>query len=118
MSVYTCSAHGDYEDTCRVCELEEWKAAVDDACVTSWVPMTTPRETLRALLLWESQIALDPAVSEEAAKLHCRILELEHELRALIDAFEPVCFGQRRDEVMSAAQAVAMERAEKTLKND
>lgn len=97
-------------------EVAQWKAAVDDACVIAWVPMTTPRETIRALLLDASNLALDPAVSEEAAGLHARIGELERELKALVDAFEPVCFGQKRYEVMTMAQNVAMEMAEKTLR--
>jgi hypothetical protein len=69
-------------DTLRA-QLEEaraWREAVDDACAISWVEMTTPRETLKALLARESQIALDPAVSEEAAQLHARIASLESQL--------------------------------------
>jgi hypothetical protein len=62
-------------------ELRTWRDAVVDACVVNWVPeVGTPRDIVRALLANESRIALDPAVSEEAAKLHARIGVLESQL--------------------------------------
>jgi hypothetical protein len=56
-------------ELCNTCA-QELAARVLDACVTSWISTDgkTPVELLRALQMWEQQIALDPAVSE-AAKL-------------------------------------------------
>jgi hypothetical protein len=48
-----------------------WKEAVIDACVVnhlSW-DENDPRKTLANLLSWECKVALDPAVSKEAADL-------------------------------------------------
>lgn len=57
-------------ELCNMCA-QELSARVLDACVTSWVPTggKTPKELLHALMMWEQQIALDPAVSEAARKL-------------------------------------------------
>lgn len=46
-----------------------WRDAIEEACVVSWVPITTPKETIQALLFFEQEIALDPQVSEAAANL-------------------------------------------------
>jgi len=48
-----------------------FEQAVLDACVTSWIATEgkSPKEILRALMLWEQQVALDPAVSEAAKAL-------------------------------------------------
>lgn len=56
-------------ELCNTCA-QELAARVLDACVTSWISTDgkTSVELLRALQMWEQQIALDPAVSE-AAKL-------------------------------------------------
>lgn len=62
-----------------------WRDAIEDACLVSWVPITTPRDTIRALIFFEQELALNPTVSEAAAKLHNRIKDLEDE-RNKIDA--------------------------------
>ena len=50
--------------------LEHWQRAVDDACTVSWVPVTDDaRETVKALIARECQIALDPLVSSDAQAL-------------------------------------------------
>src|SRR5262245_11187658 len=58
-----------------------WKDAIIDACVVDWIftkdHETDPRKAVNDLLCWQQRIALDPAVSEDAAKLHARIAELE-----------------------------------------
>lgn len=59
----------------------EWKDAIIDACVVDWILTaeheSDPRKAINDLLGWQYKLALDPAVSEEAAKLHARIAELE-----------------------------------------
>lgn len=49
----------------------KWREAVLDACVVSWVDWdeNDPRKTINSLLAWHQMVALDPAVSVEAAKL-------------------------------------------------
>lgn len=50
--------------------LQHWQRAVDDACTVSWVPVTDDaRETVKALIARECQIALDPLVSSDAQAL-------------------------------------------------
>lgn len=50
--------------------LQHWQRAVDDACTVSWVPVTDDaRETVKALIARECQIALDPLVSSDAQSL-------------------------------------------------
>lgn len=50
--------------------LQHWQRAVDDACTVSWVPVTDDaRETVKALISRECQIALDPLVSSDAQAL-------------------------------------------------
>ena len=50
--------------------LECWQRAVDDACTVSWVTVTDDaRETVKALIARECQIALDPLVSSDAQAL-------------------------------------------------
>ncbi len=66
-------------------EMAQWKVAVEDACVINWVPMTTPRETMAALHDAINRVALDPAVSEEAAKLVARAEEAEKARDRLFD---------------------------------
>ena len=59
----------------------EWKDAVIDACVVDWIftkeHETNPRKAINDLLCWQQTLALDPTISEAAAKLHNRIAELE-----------------------------------------
>ena len=49
----------------------EWKEAVIDQCVIHCIDWddSDPKATLTKLLEWSNQIALDPAVSEEARAL-------------------------------------------------
>jgi hypothetical protein len=56
-------------------EALEWKRAVEDAAVTDWTynASHTPREAVAALLAWQCKLALDPRVSEEAARLHAQL---------------------------------------------
>lgn len=58
-----------------------WKDAIIDAAVVDWVYCkeheTDPRKAVNDLLAWQAQIALDPAVSKEAANLHQRIAAAE-----------------------------------------
>jgi len=50
--------------------LQHWQRAVDDACTVNWVPVTDDaRETVKALIARECQIALDPLVSSDAQAL-------------------------------------------------
>jgi len=50
--------------------LQHWQRAVDDACTVSWVAVTDDaRETVKALIARECQIALDPLVSSDAQAL-------------------------------------------------
>lgn len=50
--------------------LRQWQRAVDDACTVNWVPVTDDaRETVKALIARECQIALDPLVSSDAQAL-------------------------------------------------
>lgn len=51
--------------------LAEWKEAVIEACIVSCIGFdeSDPHGTLRNLLHWETQIALDPAVSSQARAL-------------------------------------------------
>jgi hypothetical protein len=50
--------------------LQHWQRAVDDACTVSWVIVTDDaRETVKALIARECQIALDPLVSSDAQAL-------------------------------------------------
>jgi len=64
----------------------EWKDAIIDACVVDWIfakaHETDPRKAVNDLLCWQQRIALDPAVSKDAADLHARINELEAALKA------------------------------------
>lgn len=66
--------------------------ALDDALVSAHLgtleSFPNPKAALKALEAWNDQLALDPAVSPEAAKLHERIAELEAERSALRTALE------------------------------
>ena len=61
--------------------VEQWKEAVIDACVVSWVLKkeheNNPHMAVADLCSWCHSIALDPKVSSEAKALHGRIAELE-----------------------------------------
>ncbi|MFZ3012151.1 MAG: hypothetical protein WA045_00465 [Nitrospira sp.] len=50
---------------------EDWRRAVEDQCVVSWLPFDAkdPRGTLLRVIEWNIRIALDPAVSSDAAAL-------------------------------------------------
>jgi hypothetical protein len=54
-----------YEDA------QAWKDAVIEACIASCIDWdeNDPMKTLHNLICWEVKIALDPAVSNEAAAL-------------------------------------------------
>ena len=56
--------------------LREWKQAVIDAGVVNWTLSTEwendPRRAIQDLIVMAGEIALDPTVSEEAAKLHAK----------------------------------------------
>lgn len=60
-----------------------WKDAIIDACIVDFILTAEhendPRRAVNDLLWWQQKIALNPAVSEEAAKLHARIAELERQ---------------------------------------
>lgn len=77
----------DPDEPCVRCERDAWKTAVLDAAVVNWTYTkeheTNPRKAVNDLLAWESQVALDPAVSEPAAALHAYIKELEAALREI-----------------------------------
>lgn len=66
--------------------------ALDDALVSAHLgtleSFPNPKAALKALEAWNDQLALDPAVSPEAAKLHERIAALEAERSALRTALE------------------------------
>lgn len=55
-------------------QLVALRQAVDDACMTSYLAPNwdKPRTTLHNLIDWNVKIALDPAVSREAAELAAR----------------------------------------------
>ena len=65
---------------------DQWKNAVIDAAVCRWVYTaeheTDPRKAINDVLAWESRVALDPAVSEPAAKLDREITTLRARLEA------------------------------------
>jgi hypothetical protein len=67
-------------DGARIAELE---SAIDDALVSAHIGtlerFPNPRAAIHALEAWNATVALDPAVSQDAAKLHERIAELERE---------------------------------------
>lgn len=90
-------------ELCNMCA-QELSARVLDACVTSWVPTQgkTPKELLHALMMWEQQIALDPAVSEVAAEWKRRA-DLGDAAMALRDQ-EVALSGRLRDEKERAQQ--------------
>lgn len=70
----------DKQFRAALAEREEWKREVEDACIVSWSPITTPRETIQKLISWNIEMALDPKISEKPAKWVARIEELELEL--------------------------------------
>ena len=86
-------------------ERNAWKDAVLDAAVCNWTYTKemedNPQLAMRRLLDWTTQVALDPAVSEPAAKLHARIAELEDEKRAL---------EADKDVLMEQGEAIARQR--------
>ena len=55
----------------RDAEREAWKKELDDLAVCDWTynPDHTPREAIQAMILWNTQVALDPRVSAEASAL-------------------------------------------------
>ena len=65
--------------------LAKWYTALDDALVVGWCwnkdHDTDPRKALNALVCANTRIALDPSVSEEAAKLRDTYLAERDELR-------------------------------------
>lgn len=68
----TCIAGAALDSSAPLAESKnEWKEAVIEACVVNCIGWdeTNPVKTLTNLISWEVQIALDPAVSGEAAKL-------------------------------------------------
>lgn len=73
-------------------ERDEWKNAIIDATVCNWTYQekheNDPRAAVNALLAWESQVALDPAVSEEAAKLYAERDALKEGVIALEDRID------------------------------
>ena len=50
-------------------ELEEWKFAVEEACIVDFVDITTPEETIFNLIQWNVKMALDPSISKDANEL-------------------------------------------------
>lgn len=63
---------------------QSWKEAVIDAAVVNWTlsseNATNPRQAIADLLAQVEREALDPAISQPAAKLHMRIQQLEDQL--------------------------------------
>lgn len=62
----------------RVAELQKWKDAVEDALVIDGIfnaSHSDPRKAVADLLTWESDVALDPAVSSAAVKLQEAVAE-------------------------------------------
>lgn len=60
------------ESTPQSTPQSDWKAVVIDEMVTAHLPVTDdtdPRQALHKLIRWHVSVALDPAVSEDAAKL-------------------------------------------------
>ena len=49
----------------------EWEETIIDACVVCHLPWATktPKQALEDLIAWNCEVALDPAVSEEAQRL-------------------------------------------------
>lgn len=64
-------------------EQDGWRTAVIDALVVSHIYRAEhdndPRKAINDLLCWESKIALDPAVSKDAASLEAQIRADERE---------------------------------------
>ncbi len=62
-------------------ERDEWRDAVIDAAVVNWTYQkaheTDPRAAIHALLCQAQREALDPVISEEAAKLHAQLTASE-----------------------------------------
>jgi len=60
--------------------LRGFEDAIIDAAVVDWIYTeeyrTNPRKAVNDLLVWQQKLALDPAVSEEAAALHAEIEQL------------------------------------------
>jgi hypothetical protein len=71
MSTEKSPDHADPSHTC------EWKDAIIDATIVDWIftkeHETNPRKAVNDLLAWQVKLALDPAVSKEAAELHAEI---------------------------------------------
>jgi hypothetical protein len=68
-------------------ELYEWKHAILDAVIVNWTftkeHEMNPRKAVHDALAWESQVALDPAVSEPAAQLVRRAEKAEERCERL-----------------------------------
>jgi len=89
----------------RIAELRAWKDAVDHELVlieSTADSFATPAEALTALLNWHSAVALDPAVSPDAAALHARIARLE----AVDAAARSVCWFDWSDNDSDAVAAI------------
>jgi hypothetical protein len=89
-------------------EIDEWKDAIIDACVVDWIftteHKTNPRKAVNDLLCWQQRIALDPAVSKDAAEWQARIEKAESQLVALRLALAGI-----REELEGLAEAMRLE---------
>lgn len=76
-------------DAAKDAEIErlcEWKNAIEDAAVVDWVfTGDNPRNVVNALLANQARIAIDPLVSEDAAKMHGEIAKLREANRELVE---------------------------------
>lgn len=86
------------QDAVRIAELEKWKDAIVDAGVVNWTlseeNANDPRRAVGDLLTLQTQIALDPKVSQPADELHSRIAALEGENKGLDDALADANFRE------------------------
>lgn len=81
----TTLPHGTKLYPAPVAPADEWKAAIDHELVMIGATVDTfdsPREAITELLDWHVQVALDPAVSSEAADLE------DGQLEAIVVAYQ------------------------------
>lgn len=95
----------------RLAAAEGFRTAVIDALVVDGIYTNghdaDPRKAVNDLLAWEAKIALDPAVSQEAADLHAKLAAAEQEI-----AFKDKLIWTMRDSQLHTDAVAAEKRAE------
>jgi len=77
-------------------EERKWRETVDDMLVTQHeVASDDPRESINRLINWHCMVALDPAVSSDAAKLVADAVKAEREACAKVCEQDSVILATR-----------------------